>query len=276
MQRLLSCSRRKCVTVVNISGVISLNKSSSLNFTKVNTQLSKAFKTPNCSAVAVCINSPGGSPVQSELIYNRIRTLSKNYEIPVLVFVEDIAASGGYYIACAGDEIYASVSSIVGSIGVISAGFGFHSLLANHGIERRVYAQGENKNILDPFMPVKESDIEILNSVGKDIHKAFIDIVKERRGALLKNTDEELFTGKFWSGKHAKELGLIDDTGCLYDTLYKKYGDDVEIKFIKEDHGFIGTIKGLIGIGVEAHANSLVESMSVKIESQLLSSRFGI
>ena len=275
MLRLVTSSRKR-VSVVTMNGAISSNKASSLNFTNVNKQLSKAFKTPNCSAVAICINSPGGSPVQSELIYNRIRTLAKKHTIPVLVFVEDVAASGGYYIACAGDEIYASKSSVVGSIGVISTGFGFQSLLAKYGIERRVYAQGENKNILDPFMPEKESDIEILNSVGKDVHNAFIDIVKERRGDSLKSADEELFTGKFWSGKRAKELGLINDNGTLYEILYKKYGDDVDIKFIKEEHGFMGTIKGLLGINVEAHANSLVESMAIKIESQFLQNRFGV
>ena len=169
-------------------------------------------------AVAISINSPGGSPVQSRLIYKRIRDLAAEKNKTVLVFVEDVAASGGYMIAVAGDEIIADPSSIVGSIGVVSASFGFPELMKKIGVERRVYTAGKNKAVLDPFKPEKKEDIERLKELQLEVHETFIDLVKERRGAKLKD-DPDLFTGLFWTGKRGVELGLVDALGDMRDVL---------------------------------------------------------
>jgi serine protease SohB len=174
----------------------------------------RAFADKKAPAVAIMVNSPGGSPVQSRLIYKRIRDLAAEKNKKVLIFVEDVAASGGYMIACAGDEIIADPSSVVGSIGVISAGFGFTGLIDKIGVERRVYTAGENKSLLDPFQPENPEDIAYLKDLQLEIHKVFIDLVKDSRGARLKD-DPDLFTGRFWTGIRGKELGLVDELGDL-------------------------------------------------------------
>src|SRR5690606_22101022 len=170
--------------------------------------IDKAFSFREAPAVAIAINSPGGSPVQSRLIYKRIRDLAEEKKRRVHVFVEDVAASGGYMIALAGDEIIADPSSIVGSIGVVSAGFGFQELIKKIGVERRVHTSGRNKAILDPFQPEKEEDIERLKALQEEVHQTFIALVKERRGAKLAE-DDDLFTGLFWTGERGHALGLV-------------------------------------------------------------------
>jgi signal peptide peptidase SppA len=172
--------------------------------------IEKAFSASKLSSVAVLINSPGGSPVQSNLIFKRIRQLAAEKQKRVYVFCEDVAASGGYFLAIAGDEIYADPSSIVGSIGVVSAGFGFDKAIEKLGIDRRVYTAGMSKSTLDPFQPEKPEDVARIKAIQKDIHETFIALVKERRGARLAATDDELFSGAFWSGPKALQLGLID------------------------------------------------------------------
>ncbi len=199
----------------------------------LNDSIENAFSKPNLEAVILAINSPGGSPVQSELIAARIIALSKEKDVPVYSFVEDVAASGGYWLACAGSEIYASKSSIIGSIGVISAGFGFTDSLKKLGIERRVYAQGTNKSILDPFVPEKKSDIEILKKLQKHAHDHFIDHVKTSRKGRLTQNDDILFNGEFWSGIVAEDFGLIDGIDNMYNFIRKKFGDRVTIDYIK-------------------------------------------
>ena len=182
----------------------------------MNDVLERAFSKKGIAAVALVVNSPGGSAVQSALIHSRIRALASEHKLPVYVFCEDVAASGGYWLACAGDEIYADESSIVGSIGVIAAGFGFVEAIAKLGIERRVHTAGENKSILDPFKPEKPEDVERLLDLQADVHGAFKDLVKARRAGKLKGEDGELFSGAFWSGRQALARGLIDEIGHLH------------------------------------------------------------
>jgi serine protease SohB len=181
--------------------------------------LERAFATRNAKAVALVINSPGGSPVQSRQIYLRIRQLAAEKKLPVLVFVEDVAASGGYMIACAGDEIFCDPSSILGSIGVVGGSFGFQELIKKIGVERRLYTAGEHKAMLDPFLPEDEGDVARLKSIQREIHAIFIALVKASRGSRLKGADDELFTGEYWAGETSVSLGLADGIGDLRSTL---------------------------------------------------------
>lgn len=236
---------RKDVTaipVVRLHGAIMAGGNQfrqNLNIVSVAPLLERAFADKQAPAVAIMVNSPGGSPVQSRLIYKRIRDLATEKNKKVLVFVEDAAASGGYMIACAGDEIFADPSSVVGSIGVISAGFGFTGLIDKIGVERRVYTAGENKSLLDPFQPEKAEDIARLKDLQLEIHKVFIDLVKESRGARLKD-DPEMFTGQFWTGIRGKELGLVDELGDLRSTLQARYGDKVRMRLVAPQRGLFG------------------------------------
>ncbi|MDP2119787.1 MAG: S49 family peptidase [Hoeflea sp.] len=238
-----------------------------LNIATVAPLLERAFADKQAPAVAIMLNSPGGSPVQSRLIYKRIRDLAQEKNKKVLIFVEDVAASGGYMIACAGDEIFADPSSVVGSIGVISAGFGFTGLIDKIGVERRVYTAGQNKSLLDPFQPEKAEDVARLKELQLEIHKVFIDLVKNSRGARLKD-DPDLFTGQFWTGMRGKELGLVDDLGDLRSVLQARYGDKVKMRLVSPQRGLFGRrVPGvnagllagaLAGIG-EAGLNALDE-----------------
>ena len=225
--------KKKIIPHIKLSGVIGNAGKfrQGLDFSGQEEIISKAFSVKKAPCIAITINSPGGSPVQSHLIYNLIRQLAKKNKKKVLVFAEDIAASGGYLIACAGDEIYANSSSIIGSIGVIYSSFGFTELIKKIGVERRVHTAGKNKSTLDPFLEEKNEDIERLKKIQLDLHKDFIDVVEKSRSAKLKkDTGIELFSGEFWSGRKAKELGLIDGIGNADDILRQKYGDKIIIK----------------------------------------------
>lgn len=220
--------------------------------------IEKAFAFKDAPAVAISVNSPGGSPVQSRLIHRRIRDLAREKNKPVLVFVEDVAASGGYMIAAAGDEIVADPSSLVGSIGVISASFGFVELMKKVGVERRVYTAGNNKSVLDPFKPEKKDDVARLKALQLDIHRTFIDLVKERRGSRLKD-DPDLFTGLFWTGGGALELGLVDALGDMRSFLKARYGEKTRLKLISPSRGLFGrlspfTVRGADGARIAAGA----------------------
>lgn len=218
------------VPVVRLHGVIAAElRPGRLNIETVAPLLKRAFAIKSAPAVAIVINSPGGSAVQSRLISKRIRDLADEHQKPVLVFVEDAAASGGYFIATAGDEIIADPSSIVGSIGVIFAGFGFVETLKKVGIDRRVHTAGRNKSTLDPFLPEKLEDVERIKQMETDIHQVFIDWVKGRRGARLKASDDLLFTGEFWSGIRGLELGLVDGLGDMHEVLQARFGGKVEL-----------------------------------------------
>lgn len=222
------------VPVVRLQGVIASDtRPGRLNIAGVAPLLKRAFAIRSAPAVAIVVNSPGGSPVQSRLIAKRIRDLADLHHKPVLVFVEDAAASGGYFIATAGDEIIADPSSIVGSVGVIMAGFGFVEAIARLGVERRVYTAGRNKSTLDPFLPEKPDDVERIKALELDIHQVFIDWVKQRRADRLKAPDDTLFTGEFWSGGRGLALGLVDALGDMHQVLTERYGPDVQLRLIE-------------------------------------------
>ena len=234
--------KKKIVSHIKLSGVIgNVGKfKEGIDFSGQEEIIKKAFSIKKSLVVAISINSPGGSPVQSHLLYKFIREQAKKHKKKVIVFTEDVAASGGYLIACAGDEIYANPSSIVGSIGVIYSSFGFKDLIKKIGIQRRVYTAGKNKSTLDPFLEEKEEDINRLKSIQLELHEEFINVVEESRAAKLKkDSGIELFSGEFWSGKKAKELGLIDGLGNADQILKEKFGEDVEIKKFEKSKGWL-------------------------------------
>ena len=234
--------KKKIISHIRLSGVIgNVGKfRQGIEYVGQEETIKKAFSVKKALAVAITINSPGGSPVQSHLIYKFIREQAKKNKKKVIIFAEDVAASGGYLIACAGDEIYANSSSIIGSIGVISASFGFKNLIEKIGVQRRVYTAGKNKSTLDPFLDEKEEDIKRLKSIQLELHQDFIDVVEESRGDKLnKDKGIELFSGEFWTGKKAKELGLIDGLGNSDQILKEKFGDEVEIKKFGKSKGWL-------------------------------------
>ncbi len=237
--------------------------------------LEKAFSVAASPAVAISINSPGGSPVQSRLIFKRIRDLAAEKNKTVLMFVEDVAASGGYMIAVAGDEIIADPSSIVGSIGVVSASFGFTDLMKKIGVERRVYTAGKNKAVLDPFKPEKKEDIDRLKKLQLEVHDTFTELVRERRGAKLKD-DPDMFTGLFWTGKRAVELGLVDALGDMREVLKARYGAKTRLKLITQSRGLFGRGLGMFGIGGSTVAEAAVEGFMDAAERRALWARFGL
>lgn len=217
------------VSVVRLNGAIGMTGRGSLNDHAIAPVLERAFRRGKPAAVALEINSPGGSPVQSSLIGARIRRLAEEAEVPVYAFVEDVAASGGYWLAAAADEIWADDSSIIGSIGVISSGFGAHVFLARQGVERRVHTAGKSKSMLDPFQPEKEEDVERLKVLLGDIHENFIAHVKKRRGDKL-NDAKDLFTGEFWLARRAQAHGLIDGIAHLRPKMQERFGDKVQFR----------------------------------------------
>ena len=221
--------------------------------------ISKAFSVKKAPCVAITINSPGGSPVQSHLIYSHIKQNAKKNKKKVIVFAEDVAASGGYLIACAGDEIYANSSSIIGSIGVIYSSFGFTELIKKIGVERRVHTAGKNKSTLDPFLDEKKEDIERLKNIQLDLHKDFIDVVEKSRSSKLKKSEVELFSGEFWSGRKAKELGLIDEIGNANQVLKNKFGEDVIIKKFEKSKSWLTKKLSSSNDNIDQLANILEE-----------------
>ncbi|MFL2889505.1 MAG: S49 family peptidase [Pelagibacteraceae bacterium] len=224
--------------------------------------LKKAFSLKKVKHVAISINSPGGSPVQSHLIYSYIRQLAEKNKIKVLIFAEDVAASGGYLISCAGDEIYANSSSIIGSIGVISASFGFKDLIKKLGVERRVYTAGKNKSTLDPFVEEKEEDIKRLKSIQLELHSDFIKVVEKSRGSKLKDPEKNnIFTGEFWTGSSALKIGLIDGIGNADQILKEKFGEKVIIKNFEKQKGFIAK---KLSSSIENPLNNLANTLEEK------------
>jgi signal peptide peptidase SppA len=230
--------------------------------------------------VAIVVNSPGGSPVQSHLIFQRIRQLAAEHKKRVHVFCEDVAASGGYFLALAGDEIYADPSSIVGSIGVISAGFGFDKAIAKLGIDRRVYTAGFNKSTLDPFMPEKAEDIERLTILQRDVHDVFIGIVKDRRAAKLRGADADLFSGAFWSAAKALDLGLIDGVGEVRTRMREVYGPKVKLVAVPlAKPGLLSRLRRGSGLSPGADVvggASFADDLLSAVETRALWARFGL
>jgi serine protease SohB len=267
------------IPVVRLQGVIMSGGNQfrpTLSLAAVAPVLEKAFSVKDAPAVAIAINSPGGSPVQSRLIFTRIRELAREKQKKVLVFVEDVAASGGYMIALAGDEIIADSASIVGSIGVVSGGFGFPELLKKIGVERRVYTAGENKVILDPFQPEKEKDIEYLKSLQLEIHQVFIAMVRERRAGKLSD-DETVFSGLFWSGTRGLELGLVDSLGDMRQELKKRYGPKTRLQLVTAARSLFGRrIPGVSPVSLESAASSLAAGLVEAAEEKAMWSRYGL
>lgn len=270
------------IPVVRLNGAIMASGSQfrpPLNLSTAAPALEKAFAYKDAPAVAISINSPGGSPVQSRLIFQRIRDLAAEKNKRVLVFVEDVAASGGYMIALAGDEIFADPTSIVGSIGVVSGGFGFPEMLKKIGVERRVYTAGSNKAILDPFQPEKESDIEYLKSLQLEIHQVFIDMVKERRGAKLAD-DPDLFSGLFWTGGRGKALGLVDGLSDMRSELKRRFGPKTRLELVAAPKGLFGRKAPGIGGLSEGTAGRIgsagVAAVAGLAEEKALWGRFGL
>ncbi len=225
--------RRGVVTVLRLNGVIGRAgalRGAALNLETLERTIMRAFVPGRLKAVALSVNSPGGSPVQSTLLARRIRQLADGRQVPVIAFAEDAAVSGGYWLACAADEIYAEESSILGSIGVVAAGFGFPEFLARHGIERRVHTAGARKAMLDPFRPEVEEDLTRLKAIHDDIHDSFKELVRTRRAGKLKCAEDDIFTGEVWSGREALALGLIDGIGDVRTVMRERFGGDVRIR----------------------------------------------
>ncbi len=265
--------RGPVVPVVRLSGVIAsggLLAGRALSIESVAPLLKRAFDMRGAQAVALAINSPGGSPVQSALIGQRIRLLADEKGLKVIAFVEDVAASGGYWLACAADEIIVDPSSIVGSIGVISAGFGFQELIARLGVERRVYTSGESKSMLDPFRPEKAEDVERLKRLQSEIHDGFKDWVRERRAGKLKGSEATLFTGEFWTGRRGLELGLVDGLGELRSTLQARYGAKVNLPVIGPRRRLLSRFG--LGAGIEAIGPATLAALEERLHWQ----RYGL
>jgi signal peptide peptidase SppA len=276
-------NRTPFVPVLRLSGVIASSGSplsgNSLSLASLAGPIERAFSASKLPSVAIVINSPGGSPAQSNLIFRRIRALAQEKKKRVYVFCEDVAASGGYYIAVAGDEIYADPSSIVGSIGVISSGFGFDKAIEKLGVERRVYTAGLSKSTLDPFKPENPEDIERIKSLQRDIHDVFIGVVKERRGALLKGSDSELFSGAFWAGQKAAEHGLIDGIADVRTKMRELHGDKVKLRIVPQNQGgLLSRLRRLPLSSIGDGNLSLIDPARTiaAIEARLLWSRFGL
>src|SRR6266576_1011024 len=270
------------VPVVRLSGLIGsvTPLRPGMSLAGVARTLERAFGTRNAKAVALVINSPGGSPVQSRQIYLRIRQLAAEKKLPVLVFVEDVAASGGYMIACAGDEIFCDPSSIMGSIGVVGGSFGFQELIKKIGVERRLYTAGEHKAMLDPFLPEDPDDIARLKALQREIHAIFIALVKQSRGSRLKGADDVLFTGEYWAGERSVSLGLADAIGDLRSTLRARYGDKVLTPVVAPATGMLAGLFGRKSAGagslgqVDGFAG-LPDELISALETRAIWAKFG-
>ena len=270
------------VPVVRLSGLIGAVTPlrPGMSLAGVARTLERAFSMKNAKAVALAINSPGGSPVQSRQIYLRIRQLAAEKKLPVLVFVEDVAASGGYMIACAGDEIFCDPSSIMGSIGVVGGSFGFQDLIKRIGVERRLYTAGEHKGMLDPFLPENPDDVARLKTIQREIHALFIALVKQSRGARLKGTDDVLFTGEYWAGETSVSLGLADAIGDLRSTLRARYGDKVATPLVAPSSGLLSGLLGRKSAGAGTLASldgftGLPDEVISALESRAIWAKFG-
>ncbi|MGO9396882.1 MAG: S49 family peptidase [Xanthobacteraceae bacterium] len=277
---------RPVVPVLRLTGVIGFSTPlrPGLSMAGVARSLDRLFGVPHAEAVALVINSPGGSPAQSHLIFRRIRDLAQENNRKVIAFVEDAAASGGYMLACAADEIIADPSSVVGSIGVVGGSFGFDKLIAKIGIERRLYTSGDHKASLDPFLPEDPGDVERLKTLQRAIHDDFIALVKSRRGTKLNGPESDLFSGEYWTGRRALELGLVDAIGDLRGVLRERFGDKVVTPLVTE-RGFFG--RRVLGVsagdilGAQAglsagHQTGFAEDVISALEARAMWARFGL
>jgi serine protease SohB len=266
------------VPVVRLTGVIGFSTPlrPGLTLAGLARTLDRAFAVRNAPAVAVAINSPGGSPVQSHLIFRRIRELAKDKGRRVIAFVEDAAASGGYMIACAADEIIADPHSIVGSIGVVGSSFGFDKAIGKLGIERRLYTSGEHKAMLDPFLPENADDVERLKKLQREIHDDFIGLVKSRRGGKLAGPENDLFSGEYWTGRRALELGLVDGIGDLRGVLRERFGEKVVTPLVSAERGWFGRRVPGVGGPLGLLQGGLSEDLISALEARAMWARYGL
>ena len=271
------------VSVLRLSGIIGQAGAFRQGLTMAGLAglIERAFAPKKQAAVALVVNSPGGSPVQSALIAKRIRDLATEKKVPVFAFCEDAAASGGYWLACAADEIWADESSILGSIGVVSSGFGAHDFIQRYGIERRLYTAGDKKVILDPFSPEREDGVAHLKAIQTEIHDAFKAMVRERRGARLAGPEEELFSGAFWAGRRALELGLIDGIGDLRTVLRGRFGEKVRLRVVQDDRRWFRRMGFRVeapmgGSALDRLAADLPTAALAAVEERALWSRYGL
>jgi signal peptide peptidase SppA len=255
--------------------VIATRGQRAINLRRFAGALERAFHTRGLKAVALAINSPGGSPAQSALLYRRIRQLAAERGVPVIAFTEDVAASGGYWLALAADEIYAEDTSLVGSIGVISAGFGFVDAMGRLGIERRLFTAGENKSMLDPFLPEREGDVARLKTLQRDLHDSFKDLVRERRGAKLKGDEAQLFSGEVFVGRRALGLGLVDGLGDIRGVLRGMFGESVRLRAIEPERQRRFSLARLVP-SFGAETGDIVGDLLTRIEERLIWARFGL
>ena len=268
------------VAVIRLTGMISPTPQafrSNLNLAGLVQQIERAGHTRGVRAIALQVNSPGGSPVQSELIAKRLRTVARESDLPLFAFVEDIAASGGYWLACAADEIYAERSSLIGSIGVVSSGFGFTEAIERYGIERRVYAQGRHKAMLDPFLPENADDVARLKSLQKEIHQAFKDHVRDRRGKRLKSKDDGIFEGDVWTGEGALALGLIDGIGDMRTVMRDRFGKKVQLRLMGPQKNWFRRRLGMSRPPTfDLDLHSVISGVFAAVEERALWARFGL
>jgi len=267
------------VPVMRLNGVIGIATPlrPGLLLSTIARSLERAFDTRHARAVALIINSPGGSPSQSHLIFQRIRQLAEEKKFPVLAFIEDVGASGGYMLACAADEIICNEFSIVGSIGVVGGSFGFNELMQKVGIERRLYTSGDRKAMLDPFLPEKPDDVKRIKAIQQDIHEHFISLVKERRGSRLKGSHKTLFSGEFWTAQKAIELGLADRVGDLRSVLRERFGEKVHTPLISAERSLLG--RRLPGVGrADAFGgqSGLADDLISALEVRAMWGRYGL
>ncbi|MFV9929594.1 MAG: S49 family peptidase [Rickettsia endosymbiont of Haemaphysalis japonica] len=264
---------KEVIAVLRLSGVLGKvsTMQSGLTLESLNELIEKAFKIKKLKALCLIINSPGGSPVQSELIAKRIRDLAKENKIKIYSFIEDMAASGGYWLACSGDRIYALPSSVIGSIGVVSSGFGFHEAINKLGIERRVYTAGKNKSVLDPFKPINKDDLKIIKDLQKQVYEHFIEYVKTRRAGKLTQQDEILFNGEFWAGQTALDYGLIDGIGDMYSVMKEKFGDNIKFKYLCAKQSWL---KKKLGMGSKILTDNLANSLIDAVENKIINYKF--
>ncbi|MDP6068594.1 MAG: S49 family peptidase [Alphaproteobacteria bacterium] len=274
--------RRPVVAVVRLDGVIGRGGRfrEGLDLATLARPLETAFGLRRLAAMALAINSPGGAATQSNLIYKHIRALAEEHEVPVLAFAEDLAASGGYWLACAGDEIFADENSIVGSVGVIFSGFGFTGLMEKLGVERRLHTAGEKKSLLDPFSEEKAADVKRLAALQKDIHESFKELVRQRRGERLKGGARKIFSGDIWSGRQALELGLIDGLGDLRSVCRERFGEEVKFRQIGAERRLLRRLLGRGNLGAArplARAPAgWADELIAAIEDRALWGRFGL
>jgi len=267
------------VPVVRLTGVIGIATPlrPGLLLSTIARSLERAFDTRHARAVALVINSPGGSPSQSHLIFRRIRQFAEEKKLPVLAFVEDVGASGGYMLACAADEIICNEFSIVGSIGVVGASFGFNELMEKIGIERRLYTSGDRKAMLDPFLPEKPDDVKRIKAIQQDIHEHFIALVRDRRGSKLNSSDKTLFSGEFWTAQKAIELGLADRIGDIRSVLRERFGEKVHTPLVSAERSLFGRrVPGVTLMDVASRQPGLADDLISALEIRALWGRYGL